>query len=111
MTWTIKYYNDKVQKDVLSLPNKLRARYFKLAELMREHGANLGGTQTSYLRDGLSELRLRGQEGIARVMYCTVINNKIVMLHCFVKKSQKTPKKDLDIALKRLKEVKNHDDT
>lgn len=55
---------------------------------------------------GLFELRLKSQEGIARVMYCTLVGKRIVMLHSFVKKTQKTPKQDL-IALDRMKEVKN----
>ncbi|MFY0068381.1 type II toxin-antitoxin system RelE/ParE family toxin [Acinetobacter baumannii] len=54
-----------------------------------------------------SELRLKSQEGIARVMYCTLVGKRIVMLHSFVKKTQKTPKQDLNLALDRMKEVKN----
>lgn len=44
---------------------------------------------------------------IARVFYCTVVDRRIVMLHHFVKKSQKTPRKELDIARRRMKEVKD----
>ena len=44
-------------------------------------------------------------EGIARVIYCTIRNNKIMMLHNFIKKTQETPKKELNIARKRLAEV------
>jgi len=47
------------------------------------------------------------QCGIARVMYCTLVGKRIVMLHSFVKKTQKTPKQDLNLALDRMKEVKN----
>ncbi len=57
--------------------------------------------------DGLFELRLRAPEGIARVFYCTVVDRKIVVLHHFVKKTDKTPKKDLETARARLKEIKN----
>ena len=52
------------------------------------------------------ELRLKGVEGIARVFYCTMLDQKIVMLHCFVKKSQKTPLHERRIAEKRMKEIK-----
>ncbi|EXS21116.1 type II toxin-antitoxin system RelE/ParE family toxin [Acinetobacter pittii] len=52
-------------------------------------------------------MRLKSQEGIARVMYCTLVGKRIVMLHSFVKKTQKTPKQDLNLALDRMKEVKN----
>ena len=57
--------------------------------------------------DGLFELRLKAAEGIARVFYCTVVGRKIVVLHKFVKKTDKTPKKELETARARLKEIKN----
>lgn len=55
---------------------------------------------------GLFELRLKAAEGIARVFYCTVVGRQIVMLHQFTKKSEKTPRKELDIARRRMEEVK-----
>jgi phage-related protein len=57
--------------------------------------------------DGLFELRLKAVEGIARVFYCTMIGKRIVMLHQFIKKTDKTPPKELAIARRRLKEVKD----
>jgi len=59
--------------------------------------------------DGLFELRLKSKEGIVRVFYCAVVAQRIVVLHSFVKKSQKTPKKELETARRRMREVKgNH---
>lgn len=55
--------------------------------------------------DGLFELRIKGKEGIARVFYCTVVGQRIVMLHGFIKKSEKTPLKELKLARLRLAEV------
>ncbi|MFD0710151.1 type II toxin-antitoxin system RelE/ParE family toxin [Photorhabdus akhurstii] len=74
---------------------------------MREHGANLGEPHTEAFGNGLFELRLKGAEGIARVFYCTMIRHRIVMLHSFVKKTQKTPLKERRKAEIRMKEVKN----
>ncbi|MER2474215.1 type II toxin-antitoxin system RelE/ParE family toxin [Photorhabdus laumondii] len=74
---------------------------------MREHGANLGEPHTEAFGNGLFELRLKGAEGIARVFYCTMIGHRIVMLHSFVKKTQKTPLKERRKAEIRMKEVKN----
>jgi len=56
---------------------------------------------------GLFELRVKGREGIARVFYCTKVGKRIVMLHGFVKKTQRTPIKELRKAEKRFLEVKN----
>lgn len=69
-------------------------------------GPNLGAPHTKAFGHGLFELRLKGAEGIARVFYCTVVGKRIVMLHCFVKKSQKTSQVDLNLATTRMKEVK-----
>jgi phage-related protein len=76
---------------------------------MIEFGPNLGMPHTRALGEGLFELRVKGLEGIARVFYCTVVQRRIVMLHAFIKKSQKTPKRELDIAKRRLQEVLRHD--
>jgi phage-related protein len=54
---------------------------------------------------GLFELRIKGAEGIARVFYCTVVDRRIVILHQFVKKTDRTPHKELEIARRRMKEV------
>ena len=106
MAWRIEYYSERVEKTILKLPAGLLARYLHLSDLMLEFGANLGMPHTKGMGDGLFELRLKSKEGIARVFYCTVIGQTITMLHVFTKKSQKTPKKELDIARKRLKEIR-----
>jgi len=107
MNYQIQYYSEAVQASILALPATLLARYVVLSQRMQRYGANLGEPHTKALGDGLFELRLKGAEGIARVCYCTLAAQQIVMLHCFVKKSQKAPAADLQIARSRLKEVKN----
>ncbi len=72
---------------------------------MLEFGSNLGMPHTRFLGEGLIELRIKSKEGIARVFYCTLVGKKIVMLHLFIKKSNKTPKKEIQIAKNRMKEV------
>lgn len=108
MKWKITYFNAKVAKETLALPKKLLARYQRLADLMSESGPDLGMPHTRSLGDGLLELRVKGEEGIARVFYCTWLHKEIVMLHTFIKKTQKTPGKEMDVARQRLKEVKNN---
>jgi phage-related protein len=103
--WTIEYYSAEVEKAILNLPPGLLARYLRLADQWQEFGANLGMPHTRSMGDGLLELRVMGKEGIARVFYCTQTGRKIIVLHSFVKKSQKTPQKELRLARKRLQEV------
>ncbi|MFN5492266.1 MAG: type II toxin-antitoxin system RelE/ParE family toxin [Burkholderiales bacterium] len=106
MIYSIIYYSDQVQEDVLALPDTLQARYIGLTARMIEHGPNLGLPHTDALGGGLFELRLKGAEGIARVMYCLMIERQILVLHVFVKKTQKTPPRELGIARQRMKEFK-----
>jgi phage-related protein len=107
MNYTITYYNEAVEEDVLRLPAGLLARYFNLTDRMVVYGANLGEPHTEAFGGGLFELRLKGAEGIARVFYCTLIGRRIVMLHSFIKKTQKTPPNERRIAEVRLKEIKD----
>ena len=58
------------------------------------------------MRDGLFEIRAKGKEGIGRSLFCTIKDREIIILHSFIKKFQKTPKKEIDLARKRMKEVK-----
>ena len=106
MEYRIRYYSLEVQQDVMALPVTLQARYINLTRRMMEFGPNLGLPHTDAFGGGLFELRLKGAEGIARVFFCTLVDKDIVMLHCFVKKSQKTPAKELNIARNRLQEIK-----
>lgn len=76
---------------------------------MCEFGSNLGMPHTKPFEGGLFELRIKSKEGIARVFFCTKIGKKIIILHSFVKKSQKTPKNELKVAQSRMGEVIKND--
>ena len=109
MKWQIKYYNTKLEDNILNLPEGLLARYLRLTDLMLEFGSNLGLPHTKAIGNNLFELRVKSKEGIARVFFCTKVGKKIIMLHSFIKKSQKTPKKEIKIAKSRMSEVKEND--
>jgi phage-related protein len=109
MKWEIKYHDEKLQAEVLTLPPGILARYFHCTDRMLEFGPDLGMPHTRAMSAGLFELRLKSREGICRVFYCTLVGRKIVMLHQFVKKTDKTPPKELSLARQRMKEWKNVD--
>ena len=111
MEWEIVYYNDDVQQTLLEFPAGLQARYIHLTERMVVFGPALGMPHTRALGKGLFELRLKAREGIGRVFFCLRPRQRIVMLHSFVKKSAKTPAKELRVAKERMKEEAAHDDT
>ena len=107
MNWTITYYSEALQAEILALPAGFLARYLRYAERMEVYGPDLGMPHTRAMGGGLFELRLKAAEGIGRVFYCTMIEKKIMMLHQFIKKTNKTPAKEILLARKRMKEVKN----
>ena len=107
MSYTITYYSEAVRDEIDVLPMTLRLRYAGLTSRMVAHGPNLGESHTEAFGGGLFELRLKGAEGIARVFYCTLVERRIVVLHSYIKKSQKTPLRERRIAETRLKEIKD----
>ena len=107
MNWKVTFYSQALEAEILRLQAGFLARFLRYAERMEVFGPDLGMPHTRAMGGGLFELRLKAAEGIARVFYCTVVNRRIVMLHQFIKKSDKTPLKELEIARNRMKEVKD----
>lgn len=105
MSWTIDYYSEEVRLEIDSLPPDIRASYARLTELLEEFGLELRMPHSRAMGRGLFELRPRGREGIARVFYCMKVGKRIVVLHSFIKKTQETPKRELEIARRRQKEI------
>lgn len=89
------------------MPAGFVARYLRYTDRMECYGPDLGMPHTRAMGEGLFELRLKGAEGIARVLYCTMVGKKIVILHQFFKKTDKTPTRELVIARRRMKEIKD----
>jgi len=107
MNWTITYYSESVQNEILAMPVGFLARFLKYTDRMELYGPDLGMPHTRSMGEGLFELRLKAAEGIDRVFYCTMIGKRIVMLHQFTKKTEKTPPRELATARRRWREVKN----
>lgn len=93
-----------------SLPPKLRAKAFRDIELLKELGSEL---QKPYVKGikgkknrGLYELRIKFSNDIARIFYFTYYNNRYVLLHGFIKKTMKTPEKEIEQARKYMEDYK-----
>ncbi len=105
MKWKITFYSEKVELQTLKFPAGILANFLHVVEMIEDLGPNLGRPYVGRLDSGLYEIRAKGKEGIGRSVYCMAKGKEIVILHSFIKKSQKTPKKELDLARKRMKEV------
>jgi phage-related protein len=108
MAYRISYYNETVEAELDAWPVGLLARFRALSMRMEEYGPNLGMPHSRALGNGLFEIRAKSEEGIGRVFFCTMVARKIIILHSFIKKTDKTPKRELDIAITRQKEVISH---
>ena len=107
MTYRIEYYHDRVLAEIESWPVDIVADYARLVELLMEYGPNLRLPHSRALGGGLFELRPKGRSGIGRSFYCYQVDRRIVVVHAFIKKTQQTPDKDLQLARKRVKELQS----
>ena len=104
--WRVEVLNETVRAEIDALPADVRARLAHIVELMIAVGPmRVHAPHVKHLRDKLWEMRMRGRDGIARAIYITVEGRRIVILHAFVKKTQKTPRQAISLALARAKEL------
>jgi phage-related protein len=107
MGYSIEYFHARVKEDIESWPIGILADFARMVELLVEFGPGLHMPHSRALGGELFELRPRGKEGIGRVLYCFLVEKRIVILHAFVKKTRGTSEKELNIARRRMKEVQN----
>ena len=85
---------------ILSQDVKMRAKLFRLLELLEEKGNTLREPYSKSLDDGIFEIRAKQGNNITRVLYFFYVGNKIILTNGFVKKSQKTPPSEIALAKK-----------
>lgn len=107
MPYSIEYFHPRVLAEIEAWPADVLADYARLVELLMEHGPNLRLPHSRAFGDGLFELRPKGRSGIGRAFYCFLLSRRILVLHAFVKKSHQTPDRELKLARKRLKEIRD----
>ncbi len=85
---------------------RCQAAFLRLSERIEAVGLQqIGEPHVKHLRGKLWEMRLRGRDGIGRVIYVVAVERRIVILHAFLKKTQKTPISALELAERRAKEI------
>jgi phage-related protein len=106
MPWTVGFLDEETKATLDALPLDLRANFQRIVELIQEHGLErIREPYLKHLEGSLWEMRLKGKSGIARAVYVTATGMRIVVVHVFAKKTQKTPRREIIQALKKAKEV------
>jgi len=106
MRWHVESLNDAVDRELEALDASFKAKFLHIAELLEILGPDkVHALYVESLGNKLWEIRMKAQPGIARAIYITATGRRIVVLHAFVKKSQKTPRSAIETALRRKKEA------
>lgn len=104
--WKIETLNETVDEELEALPNDQKAKLLWIGELIQSHGLeNIREPYVKHLEQGLWEIRMKGRDGISRAIYVIAKPKRVVIVRVFKKKTQKTPRKELKLALERAKEV------
>jgi phage-related protein len=104
LLFEITYSNENVQETLSSWPKDLRAAYERITGLIVKYGPMaLGAPYIKALGDGLFEIRSKS----GRAFFCMAVGKKIVILHAFIKKTNRTPKNELALARKKKKEYED----
>ena len=108
MAFEIEYFHKRVLAEIEAWPVEVLADYARLLELLAAHGPSLRLPHSRAMGEGLFELRPRGgRSGIGRAFYCFLVGKRVVIVHAFIKKTPKTPDRELKIARKRAKELQD----
>ena len=103
MVWTVETLSDVVDAELEALPADMRVRFSYISRLIEEFSLDrVREPHVKHLQGPLWEMRMKGKDGISRAIYVTATGQRVVVVRVFV---QKTPKREIDLALKRAKEV------
>jgi phage-related protein len=106
MGWSLVFATEEARKELDALSSDMRASLERIAQLIQIVGLErVHQPHIKHLEGPLWEMRLRGRNGIARAIYMTASGQRVMILRVFVKKSQKTPHSEIELALKRAKET------
>lgn len=113
--WIIELYKTDQGREVVAeffdgLPRKLKAKTFWEIDLLSVHGPALQQPYVKHIKGDLWELRVKFASDITRVFYFYLEAHKIILLHGFLKKTDQTPKRELETAMRRMAEYKERSD-
>ena len=105
--WTVETLSDVVDAELEALPADMRIRFVHISRLIEEFGLErVREPHVKHVRGPLWEMRMKGKDGASRAIYVTATGRRVVVVRVFVKKTQKIPNREIELALKRAKEVR-----
>ena len=106
MGWRVEFLDEGVEAQLEAMAADIRASFLRIARLIETDGLHkLREPYVKHLEGPLWEMRMKGRDGIARAAYVTATGSRVVIVHVFPKKTQKTPRREIETALRRAKEV------
>jgi phage-related protein len=106
MHWSVEFLNEVVEEEFPALPKDMQARFVRISELIEAYGIeHVGMPHVRHLDGKLWEMRAKGKAGISRGIYVAITGKRVVILRIFVKKTEKTPRSEILLALSRAKEL------
>ena len=104
--WTVETLSAAVDEELEQLPVDMLAKFTRVSELLEKFGPQqVGMPRVRSLGDKLWEIRASGRDGISRGIYVAVKDRRIVVLRVFIKKTEKTPSQEIDLAKQRAREA------
>ena len=106
MTWSFVYVNAEAKAELDMLPPEVRASFERIVELVRAFGLErVHEPYIKHIEGRIWEMRLRGRDGIARALYVTASERRVLILRVFTKKTRRTPRREIELARRRAEEV------
>lgn len=107
MSWRVEILDETVASEIAALPADMQARFLRISDRIIQAGLeNVGEPHVTHLEGKLWEMRLTGRDGIARALYVAAIGRRVIVVRAFVKKTQKTPRAEIELALRRAKDIR-----
>ena len=104
--WIVELLDARVRDEMEALPADMKARFRRIVELIQGYGLEpMREPHVKHLEGPLWEMRMKGKDGISRAIYVTAKGRRVVVVRVFVKKTRKTPRREIEVALKRAQEV------
>ena len=106
MNWAVDVLDLVVEREIEALPKDMQAKLLRIIAMIESLGLErIREPYVKHLDKSLWEMRMIGRDGISRAIYVTASGKRVVIVRVFVKKTQKTPRAEIELALKRAEEV------